>query len=260
MEFRMQGVFGGRLETTYEVHADCLDAARRVAEAAEISVTSIVSIEAETRWQYGFINYHFGDLQRALERAEQVIATSEEDSYAFWLALGQGLKGAVQLRLGRPNDAVPLLRVAIEGCDRIGSGILHTMFLGELTDALWAVGQRPVAWEALNRASDHNDRLGQCVFEAELHRRRGICLLDESADNIAAAEESLNEALAVARRQKARFFELRASIAMARLWQKTGRAVADVRHLVEGVYRGFTEGHETAPDLIAARAFLDTLA
>src|SRR5204863_253924 len=84
-------------------------------------------------------------------------------------------------------EAVPLLREGVAGCDRIGSGILHTFFLGELAEACWRVGDRAGAWEALDRGQAHNDRLGQRVFEAELRRRRAMFLLDESADNAAAA-------------------------------------------------------------------------
>jgi predicted ATPase len=65
------------------------------------------------------------------------------------------------------------------------------------------------------------------------------------------AESSLKKALEVARQQEARWWELRAAIDLAHLWQKHGRAV-DARQLVKGVYSWFTEGFDT-PELREAR-------
>src|SRR6266496_1414973 len=52
--------------------------------------------------------------------------------------------------------------------------------------------------------------------EAELHRLRGTLLL--SVHKQTAAEESYHQALSVAQRQSAKFWELRASLDLARLW------------------------------------------
>ena len=175
-----------------------------------------------TRWQSALLFFLVGDLPRARALSEQVIATSEEDSYAFWLALGRGLQGAVLVHAGRAAEGVPLLQDGVAGCDRIGSGILHTLFLGELAEGLWQVGQRAAAWEALDRGQAHNDRLGQRVFEAELHRRRAQFHLDGSPADAEAAEACLAAALATARRQKCRVFELRAAVATARLCAPPG--------------------------------------
>ena len=96
------------------------------------------------------------------------------------------------------------------------------------------------------------------MFEAELRRRRAMFLLDESADNAAAAEECLAAARAVARAQKGRVFELRAVVDTARLWLATGRPAVDARRLVEDAARTFAEGADS-PDLAAAREFLATI-
>ena len=57
-------------------------------------------------------------------------------------------------------------------------------------------------------------------LEAMLHLVRGD-LLNATGDP-SAAERSYNQALAVAMRQRAKLFELRASINLARLWCKQG--------------------------------------
>jgi predicted ATPase len=92
--------------------------------------------------------------------------------------------------------------------------------------------------------------------EAELHRLRGELL--EKTGNEAAAEESYRQALAVANRQSAKTFELRAATSLARLWRDRGKR-AEARDLLAPVYGWFTEGSDT-PVLQEAKAVLDQLA
>ena len=73
----------------------------------------------------------------------------------------------------------------------------------------------------------------------------------------AEAEECFVEALAVARRQEARSFELRAATRLARLWQEQGRG-AEAYQVFAPVYGWFTEGFDTL-DLKEAKVILDGL-
>ena len=94
----------------------------------------------------------------------------------------------------------------------------------------------------------------RCV-EAEMDRLRGTLLL--SMAQPAAAEESFQHALVVARRQGAKTFELRAATSLARFFQMRGaRAIA--HDLLAATYGLFTEGFDTA-DLKDAKALLDEL-
>jgi predicted ATPase len=74
----------------------------------------------------------------------------------------------------------------------------------------------------------------------------------------AAAEESFQRALAVARRQGAKTFELRAATSLARLWRDQGKRT-EARDVLAPVYSWFTEGFDT-PVLRGAKALLDQLA
>jgi predicted ATPase len=65
-------------------------------------------------------------------------------------------------------------------------------------------------------------------------------------------------ALAVARQQEAKSWELRASMSLARLWRDQGK-VSEARQLLAPVYGWFTEGLETR-DLKEAKALLADLA
>ena len=166
-----------------------------------------------TRWHAAFFYALGGWTAESRALSEEVIAVSTEESYAFWLALGLGVRGTLLAQEGKPAEAVPFLRDAVAGCDAIGSGILHTYFLGELADALWRAGDRGAARAALARGRDHNDRLGQRAFESELLRREAMFLADEG--DAAGAAARLTAARAVAAAQGARLFEERAARALA---------------------------------------------
>jgi predicted ATPase len=92
--------------------------------------------------------------------------------------------------------------------------------------------------------------------EAELHRLRGTLLL--SLDRRAPAEESYCRALAAARAQSAKFWELRAATSLAHLWRDQGKRT-EARDLLAPIYGWFTEGFDT-PVLQEAKALLDELA
>ena len=72
------------------------------------------------------------------------------------------------------------------------------------------------------------------------------------------AEACFHQALAVARRQQAKSWELRATLSLSRLWQQQGKR-AEARQMLAEVYGWFTEGFDT-PDLQEAKALLDALA
>ena len=72
------------------------------------------------------------------------------------------------------------------------------------------------------------------------------------------AEEYFEHALAVARQQQAKSWELRAAVSMARLWYDQGKR-QQAHDLLAPVYGWFTEGFDTL-DLKEAKALLDELA
>ena len=73
----------------------------------------------------------------------------------------------------------------------------------------------------------------------------------------AQAENSYRQALSVAQRQSAKFWELRAAMSMARLWRDQGKR-EEARELLAPVFAWFTEGFDTL-DLKGAKMLLDQL-
>ena len=93
--------------------------------------------------------------------------------------------------------------------------------------------------------------------EAEVHRVAGELALMSPQPDTAKAEAYFERALAVAREQQAKSWELRAAMSMARLWRDQGKR-DEARDLLAPVYGWFTEGFDTR-DLKEAKALLDDL-
>ena len=90
--------------------------------------------------------------------------------------------------------------------------------------------------------------------EADIHRIAGEIALMSPQPDAAKAEAYFERALAVARKQQAKSWELRAAMSMARLWRDQGKP-RQARDLLAPVYGWFTEGFDTL-DLREAKAWL----
>jgi predicted ATPase len=110
----------------------------------------------------------------------------------------------------------------------------------------------------LDEALATSDRTDGRAFEAELHRARGKILFKRDPANPAPAEEALLTAIAGTKRQGARSFELRAALALAKLYQSTGRP-AEAHAVLAPALEGFTSTPEM-PEIAAAQALLEALA
>ena len=94
-------------------------------------------------------------------------------------------------------------------------------------------------------------------FEADINQLVGEIALKSPELSAATAEAYFKRALAIARQQQAKSWELRAAMSMARLWRDQGKR-DEARELLAPVYGWFTEGFETR-DLKEAKALLDEL-
>jgi predicted ATPase len=95
-------------------------------------------------------------------------------------------------------------------------------------------------------------------YEIDIHRIAGEIALKSPEPNAAEAEAYFERALAVARQQQAKSWELRAAMSMARLWRSQGKT-QQAREQLAPVYGWFTEGFDTL-DLKEAKVLLEELA
>jgi predicted ATPase len=125
---------------------------------------------------------------------------------------------------------------------------------------IWAqaLAQQGSYDEALVKLAEGFERIeatGERVWQAELHRVKGLVLL--SQNKLDAAQTSFEQAIRTAQAQQAKSLELRAAASLARLWGEQGRR-AEASDLLGPVYGWFTEGFDTL-DLKEAKALLDEL-
>ena len=131
------------------------------------------------------------------------------------------------------------------------------MWLTHLAAAYANLGQLDGALRCVGEAMSAIETTGERWCEAEVYRMAGEIALLSSELDAAKAEGYFQRALAVARRQQAKSWELRAAMSLARLWRDQGNA-QQARELLAPVYSWFTEGFDTR-DLKDAKALLEEL-
>src|SRR5262249_22566950 len=149
-----------------------------------------------------------------LPSADEVIAISSEKGFALWLAVGNIMRGWCLSAIGQPAEGIPLIRRGIAAFRTVGAKVMMPFFLTTLAEA-YGRAQPEEALAVIAEAAELVETTQERWSEAELHRRRGA--LFQSISEFAAAEASYHQALALARRQSAKFWELRAAISLARL-------------------------------------------
>jgi predicted ATPase len=97
-------------------------------------------------------------------------------------------------------------------------------------------------------------RTEQRWYEAEMHRIRAKILLKRDPADTGAAEQSLQAAIAIAQHQQARSFELRAALALAKLYRAANRG-ADAHAVLAPAVEGFPPTRQF-PELTQAQALL----
>ena len=101
------------------------------------------------------------------------------------------------------------------------------------------------------------ERTGLRFLEAELYRVKGALILLQAPGAISTAESAFRQAVAIARRQGAKSWELRATMSLTRLLEAQGKR-DEARRMLGEIYGWFTEGFDTA-DLKNAKALLHKL-
>jgi predicted ATPase len=164
--------------------------------------------------------------------------------------------GLSLIKRGQLDQGLEMMRGAMAAAKKINSKMLWTPHLGSLALAHARAGQAEAALHLLSEALAAVEDMGERMFEAELHRIIGDVLLSVQRQDKAQVE--LTRAVAIARQQHAKSWELRAATSMARLW-RTQSKVRQARELLAPVYGWFTEGFDTR-DLKEAKALLEELA
>jgi predicted ATPase len=190
-----------------------------------------------------------------LLRSEELRAIAGKYDFSYFFAIGDIMRGWGLGTGGRSSEGIPLLLQGLTALRATGCNVILPFYLTMLAEVY---GKAAQPQEGLDRLADAVSLVGTTQerwAEAEIHRVRGTLLLSLHAG--AVAEDSYHQALAVARRQSAKFWELRAASSLARLWRDQGKRT-EARDLLAPIYNWFTEGFDTT-DLKEAKALLEQL-
>jgi len=206
----------------------------------------------------GLVNLLCGAERSALALVDEAISLASEEKYPFWLEVAHLLRGFIFSASGDATGGLRLAQKALADLAATGSIGNHTYFLGLVAQICERAGRADEAHALICRALEMTEETGERWFEAELHRLRGIWLIVHQRAREAEAEQCFRCALAVAKQQNARIWELRAAIALSRLLDSRG-ARAEARQLLAPVWGRCLEGFGTA-DFTEAKVLLDELA
>jgi class 3 adenylate cyclase/predicted ATPase len=195
-----------------------------------------------------------GEADATQEWAEAALAIITEQGFGQSLGTTTFTRGWALAVQGRHEEGIAQMRQGLDARRAIGTGITLAEFSARLGEAYGRIGRAEEGLGLLAEALAVVDK-GDRWYEAELHRIKGELLLRQAVPDAPQVEACFDQALAVARRQQARSWELRAAMSLSRLWQQQGKR-AEARELLAPIYRWFTEGFDT-PDLQEAKTLLE---
>jgi class 3 adenylate cyclase/tetratricopeptide (TPR) repeat protein len=199
-----------------------------------------------------------GDLSRVVPKAVQLARLTSEHDLPMWRAFGVFLEGLARGENGAIGDSLADMRRGAELLREQNVLIYDGLIKIALAQAEARASDLERAIATLDEALATVERAGFRAFEAELRRARGEMLLRRDPTDIASAEQALQTAVAIARRQGTRSFELRAALSLAKLYQTTARSV-EAHAVLAPALEGFTPTPELA-EIAEAQAVLAALA
>jgi len=196
------------------------------------------------------------DIARA--RAQEQTAVAEEKGAPFWNAFGLMNQGSAGVLTGTPSKAIELLVAGIAMVRATHSKNWLPFYFFHLARAHADLGQFEDARSRIDEALTAVETTKEKWCEPEVHRTAGEIELMLPTPDAAKAEAHFERALAIARAQRTKSWELRAATSLARLWRDQGKR-AEAHDFLAPVYGWFTEGFDTL-DLKEAKVLLDALA
>jgi tetratricopeptide (TPR) repeat protein len=222
-----------------------LDSMRRLSDPA--SIASALLREA--------LNHALlRDGRTALERAEELLLIATEHGLRLHAAAAAFFRGWALADKGRGQKGLAEMSRALPALEGFAA---TTMIYSQLADSYRKTGRPEEGLTTVATALRETERGGETTVETELYTVKGELLLMRDPPGEVEAERCIRVAIDIARRQQARFFELRATTSLARLLKRQGKT-EEARKMLSEIYGWFTEGFEFA-DLKEAKALLEEL-
>ncbi len=195
------------------------------------------------------------DSRIALERAEEVLSIATRHEVPFYEGRAHFCRGWAMAAAGQGEEGIAEMQRSVAAF--ASAGALVPLFLAMLAESLGRNGHPAEALATVADALARVEQTGERMAEAGLYGVKGeLLLMCDPCDEVH-AERCFRSAIDIARRAKARFWELRATMSLARLLKRQGKRDESCSMLSE-IYNWFTEGFDCA-DLKDARALLEEL-
>jgi class 3 adenylate cyclase/predicted ATPase len=189
---------------------------------------------------------------------DELSTLANEKGIMFLNVFAQIYQGFALALSGEAASAVQKIISNIPVYRAMGSTLNMPLHLMYLAIAHADLGEADDAWRCIGEAMTTMETTKEAWMKAEVHRVAGEIACKSPESNVLKAEKYFDRALAIARKQRAKAWELRAALSMARLWRDQGKR-NEARDLLAPVYGWFTEGFDTR-DLEEAKALLEELA
>jgi len=203
------------------------------------------------------MNIQVGDYPSARAVADELTSLADEKDALFWKACGILLRGYLLTFTGNASEAVREITTGLTASRSTGATLWEPLLLAYLARSHAELNQCDDALRCISEAITMAETSKEWWCEAEVKRIAGEIALKSPEHDVAKAQICFERALAIARKQQSKSWELRAAMSMARLWRDQGKR-EEARDLLAPVYGWFTEGFDTL-DLKEAKALLDEL-
>ena len=239
----------GHLDQAQAESAKALELSERLGHKPSISHTHMF------RAEFDIILNLFEEAEAHLNSS---ISIAQKYSLAAYLNADELMHGLVRVLRGEVEAGVRQAEMALETLKSVPSRRFHLPIrIAIVGRAKAAAGDIDGALALFNSALEAALSTGERWYEPELLRLKAEMLFAQGRQPATAAEPCLTEAISIAQKQEAKFWELRAAMALAQVWARLGRRV-EARELLAPVYGWFTEGFDTR-DLKEAKTLLDEL-
>ena len=192
------------------------------------------------------------DLGAVRHSALQLFEVGEKFDLPPQRAVSAFMSGWAKLREGELGVGLQAMESEFTRVTRMGS--LPQLYAGLLAAARLLAGEPAHALEPIDAILPTFTEPGVGFYLPELYRLRGECLLRLEPSRLDEAVRDFQSAIAVAKRQNALLFRLRAAISLARAGNRTGLSGKEYSQLKEAV--GAFTAEADSPELISAREML----
>ena len=238
------------------------DVARAIAlvERAQERIESVphIASRAYAKMHAAMFELMRGDRSRTASNAGELSRVARDHDLNLWCAFGLFLEGWLKFEGGAPGDGREDMARGAQLLHEQNAVIFDGLLKIAHAQAEAGAGEPERAIAILDEALAASGRTGHRAFDAELHRARGEILLKRDPAKPAPAEEAFLSAVAVAKQQATRSFELRAALALAKLYQSIGRPL-EAHAVLARALEGFSPTPKM-PEIGEAQALLSQLA